>query len=71
MVPGSWEDQYARLERWVKEHGSATVPKSAMFEGARLGAWVQAMRQQYRVGALSKERVRRLEGLEGWVWATR
>ena len=71
MVPGSWEDQYARLERWVKEDGSARVQKSAVYEGVRLGAWVQAVRQRYRLGTLSGERVMRLEGLTDWVWATR
>ncbi len=41
VVPGSFEDGFARLERWVAEHGSARVPKSAIYEGVTLGAWVQ------------------------------
>ncbi len=71
IVPGSFEDQFARLARWVGEHGSAQVPKAAVFEGVRLGAWVQAMRLRYREGALSEERVGRLERVAGWVWFDR
>ena len=71
IVPGSFEDQFARLERWVDEHGTAWVPKAVGYEGVRLGAWVQAVRLRYREGALSEERVTRLEGIQGWVWATR
>jgi len=71
IVPGSFEDQFARLERWVEEHGTARVSKRALYEGVRLGAWVQAVRLRDREGTLSEERVRRLEGADGWVWTTR
>lgn len=71
IVPVSWEDQFARLERWVSEHGTAQVPKRAVYEGVRLGAWVQTVRGRYREGSLSGERVMKLEGVPGWVWATR
>ncbi len=37
----------------------------------RLGAWVQAVRLRHKSGALRADRVRRLEALEGWKWATR
>ncbi len=71
VVAGGVEDQFARLERWADEHGTARVPKAAVFEGGRIGAWVQAVRLRYRERTLSENRVRRLEGLSGWVWATR
>jgi hypothetical protein len=71
VVPGSFEDQVTRLERWVNEHGTAQVPKRAVFEDVRLGALVQAVRVRYRQGTLSAERVRGLEGVDGWVWVSR
>ena len=71
MVPGSFEDRFARLQEWVSAHGHARVPKTEMWEGVRLGLWVQSIRQRYRRGTLSGDRARRLQALPGWQWSTR
>ena len=71
VVPGSFEDRFARLEEWVDLHGHPRVPRTEIWEGVRLGSWVQTTRQRYRRGTLSGDRVRRLEALPGWRWSTR
>jgi hypothetical protein len=54
----------------VATHGHARpVVKYVDETGHRLGRWVDAQRQAYKNGTLSKERTRRLEVVEGWVWS--
>ena len=71
VVPGSFEDRFAQLEAWASVHGHARVPKTEVWEGVRLGLWVQSIRQRYRKGTLSGDREQRLEALPGWRWSTR
>ena len=69
--PGSFEHMFDVLGQWVAEQGHARVPKAARVGDAKLGLWVQSVRERFRQGALSKDRVDRLETLEGWSWDTR
>jgi hypothetical protein len=66
--PGSFEHMFGVLERWVAAYGTAKVTKGTVVDGVRLGSWVQSVRNRYRRGTLTEERVRRLEGLPGWDW---
>ena len=70
VVPGSFEDRFAQLQEWVDLHGHARVPRTEIWEDAKLGSWVGSTRQRYRRGTLSWDRARRLAALRGWVWST-
>jgi hypothetical protein len=69
--PGSFEYMFRVLERRVGAKGDTRVPKREVFEGERLGAWVQAVRLRHKTGGLTPDRAERLEALPGWVWAAR
>jgi hypothetical protein len=69
--PGSFEYMFGVLEQWAKQHGHARVPKTGQVDDVKLGSWVQALRERYRQGTLSKDRVQRLEAIVGWTWDTR
>jgi superfamily II DNA or RNA helicase len=64
-----WELGYARLVRYVSTSGNASPASSFVDdEGFRLGQWVGECRSSKVKGTLSKERIDRLERLDGWVW---
>ena len=39
-------------------------------DGFKLGVWVNHQRIKYRKNTLSKERIKRLESIEGWIWSS-
>jgi hypothetical protein len=63
-----WNSSYGELESFVKAHGHALVPASLRQNGVGLGIWITNQRVVYRRGQLSKDRVKRLESLNGWSW---
>lgn len=63
-----WESQFTRLQAWVVEHGHASPDQRVIYQGTRLGAWVNKQRVKYRSGTLTAERTARLEALPGWSW---
>ena len=66
----AWEEAYERLVKFVQREGHAKPPTSFKAEdGFRLGGWVNEQRVAYKAGRLSPERIRRLEGLAGWLWS--
>ena len=56
------------LRRYVDEHGTSKISKSATIDGFRLGLWVRNRRKEFRDGVLPAERVAELEALPGWTW---
>lgn len=68
VVGDRWEEAFALLKRYVKGQGNAEVPGDHVFEGYKLGDWVERQRSSYAKGKLSNERVQRLEGVKGWQW---
>lgn len=55
------------LSRFVGQHGE--LPKQAtVFQGCRLGGFLNTVRTAYKEGKLSEERVRLLEAVQGWSW---
>lgn len=76
-VPGwSWqplEDRFEHGLRLLKEftarEGHACVPRRHVERGFALGVWVMQMRQNRRLGRLT--RARQLERLCGWTWNAR
>lgn len=78
LLPGwVWEPHSQRWDemfRAVATHldTDQEIPAAAVSEGGHpLGAWVGAQRVAYRRGALTAERIARLEALPGWVWSYR
>jgi len=61
-----WEEMYAALAAFQRQHGHALVPRE--WKAPRgLGAWVNRQRLEYHRGLLAAERVRRLNKI-GFDW---
>ena len=63
-----WEEEFARLERFIAREGHARVPRGHREDGHKLDQWVLLQRQAYRKGTLDPVRRARLEALPGWTW---
>ena len=67
----SWGKHFQAARAYANEHGNLLVPASCVTaSGIKLGAWIQRQRLLYKKGAISIDRVRRLEAI-GMVWDTR
>jgi superfamily II DNA or RNA helicase len=67
-VETTWEEGLAACREWCEEHGSfATVKFDTIFEGLKLGAWLNHRRQERKQGQLSEDRIAALDEL-GIVW---
>ena len=66
-----WESNFAALTRFVDREGHARVPYAHIEDGLQLGWWVGNQRQFHRRGELARDRVERLERLQGWTWKAR
>lgn len=66
---GSWEERYQELIEFKTKHGHCNVP-FAYDDKPKLGAFVNAMRNQKTAGSLSKQRVELLERC-GFQWSAR
>ena len=70
MLTAKWEEGFASLKAYKKEHKDCSVP--ALFktnEGFTLGQWVSTQRAVNITGKLISQRVQRLDEL-GFVWDT-
>ncbi len=68
-LPAQWEEGFAHLEAFVKEHGHCRVPPTFMTaEGYNLGRWIIKLRTKNET--LLPERKARLDAL-GIVWDAR
>ncbi len=64
----TWEKSFAAAWDYQKEYGSLEIPVSfTARDGCRLGKWVRRQREAYQAGALSRERVQKLEEI-GMNW---
>ena len=61
-----WEGHFTELAAFKQRHGHCRVPQLYAANPA-LGAFVGAARQSRRAGTLSRDQIRRLDGL-GFVW---
>ena len=67
VLEEKWESNFESLKNYSKRFGNCFVPLNYEDEdGAKLGRWVGTQRQSR--SQLSKERVSKLERLDGWVW---
>ena len=67
--PSQWEVNFAALRQYADETGSAMAPEGFRnSDGIGLGHFCQSMRNAYRKGSLSGDRIAKLETLQGWEW---
>jgi superfamily II DNA or RNA helicase len=65
----SWEHWLGSYLLYVKETGSPKIEQTyKRADGGTLGAWVNAQRRFYKINKLSKERIKKLEVIDGWSW---
>ena len=70
LTTRSWEEGFARLQKYVEQHGDARPPFAYKDpDGYRLGRWISHQRTAEET--MSPERKQRLESVEGWVWDAR
>jgi len=65
-----WNEAYATLQKYQKQHGHCRVRKDERFVGFNLGAWAAIQRVLYRKQQLSIDKIRRLEAIKTWSWHT-
>ncbi len=64
-----WEEGFQKLLEFVKEEGTALVPSTYKTNDQfLLGRWIDIQRRFFRNNLLSDERMKRLQGLNGWRW---
>jgi hypothetical protein len=61
----SWDKMYSEMQQYMEKFGTQPVPK-AQYPG--LSHWINAQRQSYTKGILSKERIKKLDKIN-FVWA--
>jgi superfamily II DNA or RNA helicase len=66
-----WEEGYARLVKYVGEHGDARVPYGYRANGYSLGQWVAGQRSSSNRRDIPQDRRMKLEALPGWAWDAR
>lgn len=64
-----WEEGFQHLQEYVNINGTARLPSKCVFNGYKLGVWVNTQRQNW--SSLSEERRKRLLALTGWTGNTR
>ena len=62
----SWEFWFGTLQKYVDEFGTSLVPDKYIYNGLKIGTWVQ--NQRSRKDRLPIERIERLEALADWSW---
>jgi len=63
-----WDANFEALTAYLAAHGNCAVPQTfAAADGTKLGAWVMRLRQAYKAGELSPERIERLEAV-AFMW---
>ncbi len=62
-----WESNYTKLKAFKKKHGHCNVPTNDV-KYRKLGQWVSSLRYKYKIGELSKEKIKALEDLD-FVWS--
>jgi hypothetical protein len=63
-----WRQGIAALEKFVRSHGHARVPRGfATKAGRELGGWCTRRRQERKHGNLAAERIKALDAL-GFIW---
>jgi len=71
VLDAIWDENFENLLSYHKEHGHYMVPQSYKVsrDPKNLGAWVGTQMQNYEKEIISKERIAKLEALDGWYWS--
>ena len=64
----SWEMWFGLLQEYVRANQHSRVPHSYLSGEYKLGQWVISQRSKYKSSQLTKDKIERLENLEGWTW---
>ena len=67
IYENKWEEKYKLAKKYYKEQGHLYIPQDYEISGIKLGQWISTQRTQYKKGALSKDRVDKLNAI-GMVW---
>ncbi len=67
-----WETSYNSLRDYSRNNGDLSIPNDLKDEnGTNLYSWMTTQRINKSKGKLSKDRIHKLEKLQGWAWNTR
>jgi predicted helicase len=66
-----WQKGFASLKEYIALKGHARVPKSFKINKFNLGSWVISQRRAKKRKALTTDRIKKLESLNGWVWVVK
>jgi len=67
-IADRWTASLEVLRKYLDEHGTAKIPKSAVVDGSNLGMWVKNLRRNFREGKLAPDRIAEVVALPGWTW---
>ncbi|QXC46684.1 MULTISPECIES: DEAD/DEAH box helicase [Rhodococcus erythropolis group] len=67
-IADRWTASLDVLRKYLDEHGTAKIPKSAVVDGFNLGMWVKNLRRNFREGKLAPDRIAEVVALPGWTW---
>lgn len=68
LLDTAFEEGLEVLKRFVAEHHRIPTQRE-MFEGVRVGSWVNKRRLQYKQGIMPLDRIAALEAIENWWWS--
>ena len=63
-----WDDNYAVLVKYVKQHKGSQIPYGEVVDGVKLGQWAHTQRRSFAKGKLNRDRQKRLEAIPLWTW---
>lgn len=66
----SWPVWLDQTKQYVKNFNKIPIV-TTIFNDFKIGAWVATQRNSYRSGSLNKDRIGKLEEIEGWSWDQR
>jgi len=68
-IETAYQEGLEQLQDFVSQHQHVRVPRTRHVKGEfNLGTWVQTIRQFYKNGKLSEDRIADFESLPGWEW---
>jgi superfamily II DNA or RNA helicase len=62
-----WETNYQALKSYASKHAGALPSPGQKVDGLPVGSWLKVQRTAHR--SMSKNRIRKLESIEGWTWS--
>jgi len=64
----SWEAGFQKLKEYEQRNGHTRVPHGHLLDGFNLGSWVLTQRRRYAKKTITRDQIKRLEAMDGWVW---